>query len=387
MYKIKTYNKIAPVGLNTFTGRYEINAEETAPDAILVRSADLHEMPVNPELKAIARAGAGVNNIPVAEMSEKGIVVFNTPGANANAVKELVLLGMLMASRPVYESLNYTATLNPDDDVEKLVEKEKSKFKGNEIYGKTLGVIGLGAIGVKVCNAAADLGMKVIGFDPYMSVKSAWMLNTHVRHGDSIEQICRECDYISIHVPLNDKTRGMIGERELSLMKPTAVLLNMARGGIVDEAEVVEMLAEDKLAKYVVDFPSKTVIRQKNVIAIPHLGASTDESEDNCAVMAAEELMDFLENGNVTNSVNLGTISMPRSGEARITIFHHNVPNMLAQISEAVSREHINIENMMNKSKGDYAYTIVDVGTADNLDTVIGNLENINSVLRVSLYK
>ena len=387
MYKIKTYNKIAPVGLNTFTADYEINADETNPDAILVRSADLHNEAFNPELKAIARAGAGVNNIPVDALSEKGVVVFNTPGANANAVKELVILGMLMASRPVYEALNYTATLTPDDDVAKLVEKEKSKFKGNEIAGKTVGVIGLGAIGVRVCNAALALGMKVYGYDPFLSVKAAWMLSTEVKQSTSIDEMCKMCDFISVHVPLNDKTRNMIDEKQLDELKPTAVLLNMARGGIINEEKAVEYLAEGKFAKYVVDFPSKTVINKKNVLAIPHLGASTDESEDNCAVMAANELMDFLENGNITNSVNLGTITMPRSGEARITIIHHNVPNMLAQISDAVSKEHINIENMLNKSKGDYAYTIVDIGSTDNLDNVIANLNKINSVLKVSLYK
>ena len=229
--------------------------------------------------------------------------------------------------------------------------------------------------------------MKVYGYDPFLSVKAAWMFSTEVKQSTSIDEMCKMCDFISVHVPLNDKTRNMIDEKQLDELKPTAVLLNMARGGIINEEKAVEYLAEGKFAKYVVDFPSKTVINKKNVLAIPHLGASTDESEDNCAVMAANELMDFLENGNITNSVNLGTITMPRSGEARITIIHHNVPNMLAQISDAVSKEHINIENMLNKSKGDYAYTIVDIGSTDNLDNVIANLNKINSVLKVSLYK
>ena len=385
--KIKTYNKIAKIGLDKFGKNYEVGEDVENEDGIVLRSAKLHDLEFNPNLKAIARAGAGVNNVPVDRCSENGIVVFNTPGANANGVKELVLLGLILASRPVHDALLYTDQLEPTDEVPALVEKEKSKFKGTEIAGKTLGVIGLGAIGIKVANAALALGMKVYGYDPYLSVDAAWQLSKDVKHSKNIDAMCKVCDFITVHVPLTDKTRNLIGEKQISLMKEEAVILNMARGGLVDDNAAVKALEEGRIKKYVVDFPSKDVIGKKGVLAIPHLGASTEESEDTCAVMAAEELIEFLEDGNITNSVNLGTISMPRSGKARITVFHKNVPNMLAQISEVVSNGKLNIANMLNKSKGDYAYTIVDLDAAKNLDDVAINLNKIDSVLRVNIYK
>ncbi len=384
--KIKLYNKIAEIGLEKFGKNYEYGEDIENEDGIVLRSAKLHDVTFPKTLKAIARAGAGTNNIPVDRCSEEGIVVFNTPGANANGVKELVLLGMLMSCRPVYDALKYTETLEANDEVATKVEKEKSRFKGNEIAGKTLGVIGLGAIGVKVANAAQDLGMQVYGYDPFLSVDAAWQLSKEVKHTRNIDTICKNCDFITVHVPLNDKTRGLIGAEEIALMKPNTVLMNFARGGLVDETAAIKALEADALKMYIVDFPSKEVIGKKGVMAIPHLGASTDESEDNCAVMAVKELKDFLENGNVVNSVNLPNVKMDRSGLTRISVFHRNVPNMLAQISETVSKHNINIENMLNKSKGDYAYTIVDID-AKKIDGVVEDLNKVEAILRVNTYK
>lgn len=383
--KIKLYNKIAKKGLDLFDDQYEYSDTITEEDAILVRSAKLHDIELNDNLKAIARAGAGTNNIPITKCSEKGIVVFNTPGANANAVKELVIAGMLLAARPVYQAVNWLEGVKQKEGIAELVEAEKSRFKGNELEGKALGVIGLGAIGIKVANLALHLGMEVYGYDPYLSVQAAWQLSRNVKLVKSLDEIYRNSDYITIHVPLNDKTKAMIDVVALAKMKDGVNILNFARGGLVDQKAMVKALNEGKVAHYVCDFPDEKIMHQKNTICIPHLGASTPESEENCAVMAVNQLRDYLENGNIKNAVNLPNCSMERSGEVRITCFHHNVPNMLAQISQTVSAKGLNIANMLNKSKGEYAYTIVDVDEAKGTD-IVAELEKIPAILKVQVY-
>ncbi|NBK97407.1 MAG: 3-phosphoglycerate dehydrogenase [Erysipelotrichia bacterium] len=386
MKKIKLYNKISPKGLNLFSDEYEYGEEITGEDAIIVRSAKLHDIPLNDQLKAIARAGAGTNNVPIDKASEKGIVVFNTPGANANAVKELVLAGMLACARPMHRALNWIESVDAKEGIAELVEAEKAKFKGSELAGKSLGVIGLGAIGIKVANLALHLGMEVYGFDPYLSVQAAWQLSRNVKLVKSADEIYRNSDYISIHVPLNDKTKDMIDVVALAKMRNGVNVLNFARGGLVDEEAMCKALNEGKVAHYVCDFPSGKILHQKNAICIPHLGASTPESEENCAIMAVKQLRDYLENGNITNAVNLPNCSMERAGEVRITCFHHNVPNMLAQISQVVSAQGLNIANMLNKSKNDYAYTIVDVDEAKGTN-IVAELEKIPAILKVQVYK
>lgn len=383
--KIKLYNKIAKKGLDLFDDQYEYSDTIIEEDAILVRSAKLHDIELNDNLKAIARAGAGTNNIPITKCSEKGIVVFNTPGANANAVKELVIAGMLLAARPVYQAVNWLEGVKQKEGIAELVEAEKSKFKGSELEGKALGVIGLGAIGIKVANLALHLGMEVYGYDPYLSVQAAWQLSRNVKLVKSLDEIYRNSDYITIHVPLNDKTKAMIDVVALAKMKDGVNILNFARGGLVDQKAMVKALNEGKVAHYVCDFPDEKIMHQKNTICIPHLGASTPESEENCAVMAVNQLRDYLENGNIKNAVNLPNCSMERSGEVRITCFHHNVPNMLAQISQTVSAKGLNIANMLNKSKGEYAYTIVDVDEAKGTD-IVAELEKIPAILKVQVY-
>lgn len=383
--KIKLYNKIAKKGLDLFDDQYEYSDTITEEDAILVRSAKLHDIELNDNLKAIARAGAGTNNIPITKCSEKGIVVFNTPGANANAVKGLVIAGMLLAARPVYQAVNWLEGVKQKEGIAELVEAEKSKFKGSELEGKALGVIGLGAIGIKVANLALHLGMEVYGYDPYLSVQAAWQLSRNVKLVKSLDEIYRNSDYITIHVPLNDKTKAMIDVVALAKMKDGVNILNFARGGLVDQKAMVKALNEGKVAHYVCDFPDEKIMHQKNTICIPHLGASTPESEENCAVMAVNQLRDYLENGNIKNAVNLPNCSMERSGEVRITCFHHNVPNMLAQISQTVSAKGLNIANMLNKSKGEYAYTIVDVDEAKGTD-IVAELEKIPAILKVQVY-
>lgn len=383
--KIKLYNKIAKKGLDLFDDQYEYSDTITEEDAILVRSAKLHDIELNDNLKAIARAGAGTNNIPITKCSEKGIVVFNTPGANANAVKELVIAGMLLAARPVYQAVNWLEGVKQKEGIAELVEAEKSRFKGSELEGKALGVIGLGAIGIKVANLALHLGMEVYGYDPYLSVQAAWQLSRNVKLVKSLDEIYRNSDYITIHVPLNDKTKAMIDVVALAKMKDGVNILNFARGGLVDQKAMVKALNEGKVAHYVCDFPDEKIMHQKNTICIPHLGASTPESEENCAVMAVNQLCDYLENGNIKNAVNLPNCSMERSGEVRITCFHHNVPNMLAQISQTVSAKGLNIANMLNKSKGEYAYTIVDVDEAKGTD-IVAELEKIPAILKVQVY-
>lgn len=370
MYNIKTLNNISEIGMSRFNENYKYGDDIENPDAIMVRSFKMHDMEIPKSVRAIARAGAGVNNIPIDRCSEQGIVVFNTPGANANAVKELVIAGILMSSRKIVEGINWASTLTGDADMEKTVEKGKSQFVGPEIIGKKLGVIGLGAIGVMVCNAAHGLGMDVIGYDPYISVDAAWSLSRAVHKASSIKEIFEQCDYITIHVPLNDETKNTINAETIAQMKDGVRILNFARGGLVNSADILAALESGKVAKYITDFPDADMINREGVIAIPHLGASTPESEDNCAVMAANELIDFLENGNIVNSVNMPKCVMERSTDVRICIVHKNIPNMISQISKYFADKNVNIENMINKSRGEYAYTIVDVDHEMNEDDI-----------------
>ncbi|MCQ2441465.1 MAG: phosphoglycerate dehydrogenase [Clostridia bacterium] len=383
MYKIKTYNKISKIGLDVFDDKYTIGEEVENADGAIVRSAALHDVEFPDSLKAIARAGAGTNNIPIDRCSENGIVVFNTPGANANAVKELVLAGLLISSRRVISAIEWAKTLKgKGDEVGKLVEKGKSAFAGPEIKGKKLGVIGLGAIGVLVANAANHLGMTVYGYDPYLSVNSAWNLTHNAVHIYDIKEIFENCDYITVHVPLLDSTKNLINAETIAKMKDGVRILNFARGGLVNSADVKKALEEGKVAAYVTDFPSDDLLDIDGVIAIPHLGASTPESEDNCAAMAASELIDYIENGNITNSVNLPDISMPRSGKNRICVIHKNIPNILNGVTGIVAQNNVNIENMLNKSKGDFAYTILDVGDIDKQD-ITEKVSAVEGVIRV----
>ena len=385
MYKIKTYNKISKVGLQVFDDKYTVGDEVENADGAIVRSAALHDVEFPASLKAIARAGAGTNNIPIDRCSESGIVVFNTPGANANAVKELVIAGMLISSRRVISAIDWAKTLKGNgDEVGKMVEKGKSAFAGPEIKGKRLGVIGLGAIGVMVANAANALGMQVYGYDPYLSVKSAWNLTHNAVHIFDINEIFEKCDYITLHVPLTDSTKNIVNTDSIAKMKDGVRILNFARGGLVDNNAMKAALEAGKVAAYVTDFPSDDILGADGVIAIPHLGASTPESEDNCAGMAAKELIDYIENGNIVNSVNLPEITMPRSGKKRVCVIHKNIPNMLTAITGIFAKDDVNIENLLNKSRGDYAYTMLDIGT-DNVDTVAEKIENIEGVIRVRI--
>ena len=385
MYKIKTYNKISKTGLAAFDDKYTVGDEVENADGAIVRSAALHEVEFPASLKAIARAGAGTNNIPIDRCSEQGIVVFNTPGANANAVKELVIAGMLISSRRVIPAIEWAKTLKGQgEEVGKLVEKGKSAFGGPELKGKTLGVIGLGAIGVLVANAANHLGMTVYGYDPYLSVNSAWNLTHNAVHIYDINEIFRKCDYITIHVPLVDSTKNMINKDTISLMKDGVRILNFARASLVNSADIKAALESGKVAAYVTDFPTDDVLCVDGVIAIPHLGASTPESEDNCASMAAKELIDYIENGNITNSVNLPEITMPRSSEKRICVIHKNIPNMLTSITGIVAANNVNIENMLNKSRGDFAYTMLDVSGIDDED-VLAKIKAVDGIIRVRI--
>ncbi|MEG0018173.1 MAG: phosphoglycerate dehydrogenase [Hydrogenoanaerobacterium sp.] len=388
MFNIKTLNKISPVGTDIFDkGKYRFVDENTAADAVLVRSASMLDTKFEPELKAIARAGAGVNNIPVERCSEQGIVVFNTPGANANAVKELVLAGILMSARRVIPAIDWARTLKGKGaEVSKLVEKGKGAFVGPEVYGKTLGVIGLGAIGVQVANAARHFGMQVYGYDPYLSVDTAWGLSRAIIHAKSLNEIYKNCDFITIHVPLTAETRAMINKETLDSCKNGVRILNFARGDLVSSEDILTAVASGKVAAYVTDFPTDEMLGVDGIVAIPHLGASTPESEDNCAKMAAAELVDFLENGNIKNSVNLPNMRMERSGSCRLAIIHRNIPTMITQISQAIGDDGLNIDNLTNKSKKDYAYTMVDV-EGDVSQALMAKISNIESVLRVNLYR
>ncbi len=383
MFKIKTYNKISKSGLNVFDDKYTVGDEVENADGAIVRSAALHDTVFPDSLKAIARAGAGTNNIPIERCSEQGIVVFNTPGANANAVKELVLAGMLIGSRRVVPAIEWAKTLKGNGaEVGKMVEKGKSAFAGPELRGKSLGIIGLGAIGVLVANAANHLGMKVYGYDPYLSVNSAWNLTHNAVHIYDIKEIYEKCDYITVHVPLTDSTKNLINAESISKMKDGVRILNFARAALVNSEDMIAALEAGKVASYVVDFPTDEMLDVDGVIAIPHLGASTPESEDNCAAMAASELVDYIENGNIVNSVNLPEISMPRSGEHRVCVIHKNIPNVLTTITGIIAENNVNIENMLNKSRGDYAYTMLDIGDTD-VDAVAEKISALDGIVRV----
>ena len=383
MFKYHCLNPIAKVGLDQLDENYvnTDNAEEA--DAILVRSAKMHEMEFAKNLKVIARAGAGVNNIPLDRCAEEGIVVFNTPGANANGVKELVIAGMLLAARDIIGGINWVQEYEEDGDIAKITEKKKKAFAGTELQGKKLGVIGLGAIGVLVANAAVHLGMEVYGYDPYVSVDSAWMLSRSIYHAKTVDEIYKDCDYITIHVPALEDTKGMIDKNAVSLMKKGVVILNFARDILVNQEDVVDALVSEKVRCYVTDFPTKEIVGVKGAIVIPHLGASTEESEDNCAKMAAEEVKDFLENGNITHSVNFPDCDMGARGkEPRVTILHKNIPNMLGQFTGLMAEKGINISLMTNKSRKEYAYTMMDVD-AEVPAEVEQQLAGIDGVLRV----
>ncbi len=383
MYKILTLNKISETGLKNFPDTYAHSGEETNPDAILVRSASMHDMELPENTKAIARAGAGVNNIPIDKCSEKGIVVFNTPGANANAVKELVICAMLLSSRKIVSAIDWEKTLKGNgDEVPKMVEKGKSAFAGPEIKGKTLGVIGLGAIGVLVANAALSLGMTVYGFDPFLSVDAAWSLSRGVHHAASLDEIFANSDYITLHVPSTPDTKGMICKKNIDTMKDNVRIMNFARGDLVNTADILEALNNSKVAAYATDFGCDELIGAPGVLVMPHLGASTPESEDNCAVMAVDEIRDYLENGNITHSVNLPAVSVPRTGRSRITIIHKNVPNVISKITTTVAEENINIDNMVNKSRGEYAYTMLDTD-ADVSEEAIAAISALDEAIRV----
>ena len=387
MFKIQTLNKIAKCGLANFDEKYEVADTIENPDGIILRSFKMHDMEIGDNLKAVARAGAGTNNIPVDKYAEKGIVVFNTPGANANAVKELAIAGLFLASRKVTDAVDWAKTLKGNGaDVGPMVEKGKSAFAGPEIKGKTLGVIGLGAIGVQVANAADALGMKVIGYDPFLSVDAAWSIHEGIKKSNDINQVFAVSDYITLHLPLNDNTRGMVNAELLENSNDGIRILNFARGELVDNTALIAALESGKVACYVTDFPSDEVIGVENVVAIPHLGASTPESEDNCATMAGAELVDYLENGNIKNSVNYPDCSLPRTGNQRLTVAHKNQQSMLSQISSIISDKGINIDHMLNKSKKDYAYTIIDTTGEFDAD-VIEAISNIEGVLKVRVIK
>lgn len=382
MYNILTLNNISKKGLDLFSDDYNYSADIKLPDAVLVRSQSMHEIDFDNNILAIARAGAGVNNIPVERCSENGIIVFNTPGANANAVKELVLAGLLLSSRRISSGIEWARSLKGQGElVGKMVEKGKSSFAGPELKGKKLGVIGLGAIGVLVANAALHLGMEVFGYDPYISVDSAWGLSSKVRHSLSIEKLFLNCDYITMHVPLSEDTKDMINSKSISLMKDGVRILNFSRGGLVNNNDIIKAIKDGKVLSYVTDFPSDDLLDVDGVIAIPHLGASTPESEENCAVMAVNQLMDYLENGNITNSVNMPNISMAREDGIRICVLHKNIPNMISSVSGVLSSSGVNIENMRSKSKKDYAYAILDV-TGDVNRDIIEKIYQINGVIR-----
>ena len=384
MYKILTLNNISVSGLDRLPrDRYEVASEITHPDAILVRSAKMHDMRLPESVKAIGRAGAGVNNIPVPDMTTRGVAVFNAPGANANAVKELVLAGMLMAARNIGPAWNFARGLEGDDAViHKAVEAGKKQFVGFELPGRTLGVIGLGAIGVKVANAARALGMRVIGYDPTITVKSAWQLEAAVEQATSVDDLLSKSDFVTFHVPLTDQTRHMIDAERLELMPKGAVLLNFARDGIIDDAAAVAALDSGRLYAYVCDFPSNLLKDHPRCLTLPHLGASTREAEDNCAVMVADQVRDYLENGNVSNSVNFPEINLPRNGGFRLAVVNSNVPNMVGQISTDLGKHGLNILDMLNRSRGDVAVTLLDVDKAP-AGEVIAEIAAIDGVLSV----
>ncbi len=383
MFKIQTLNKISPKGLDLFPlERYEIASEFINPDGIILRSFKMHDMKLSKNLKAIARAGAGVNNIPIEKCSQKGIVVFNTPGANANAVKELVLASMLISSRDIIGGVNWVNSIrDKGDKVVSLVEKEKSKFAGNELKGKKLGVVGLGAIGAMVANDALSLGMEVIGYDPYLSVDAAWELSSRVQKATGLETLLKEVDYLTIHVPLLDSTKGMYNAEKFAMMKKGIKIINLARGGLINNKDMKEALKDGKVGCYITDFPSADILGVDGIIAIPHLGASTQESEENCAVMASLEIKEFLETGNIKNSVNFPNCELPKKDDRkRIIIANQNIPNMISIITTLLAENSINIQDMINKSKNDVAYNIIDTSSKVSSD-ILEKIKNIDGVL------
>ena len=386
MFKIKTLNKISAIGLEVLPrADYEISTEIANPDGIILRSYNMHEMELPASLKAVARAGAGVNNIPIEKCSERGIVVLNTPGANANGVKELVLTGLFLSSRKIVEGINWAQTLiGQGDQVPKLIEKGKAQFGGPEIKGKTLGVIGLGAIGVMVANDAVALGMKVVGFDPFLSVDRAWRLARSTQKAVSLDDLIANSDFISIHAPLTDETKGMINREKFALMKNGVRILNFARNGLVNNADLRDAIAEGKVGCYVTDFPDEELLQMDNVIGIPHLGASTPESEDNCAMMASSQLRDFLECGNLSNCVNFPDCELPFSSDARVILVNKNIPKMVGQITGLMAEKGVNIANMINRQNGDYAYNIIDID-GDFTEADIDALRHIEGIIMVRL--
>ena len=386
MYNVKTLNSISPVYQDILRGEeYNVGSEAEHPDAILVRSADMHGYPADENLLCVARAGAGVNNLPLDDFARAGIVAFNSPGANANAVKELVLAGMLLASRKIAEGIEWCRNLTDGEtSIEKQVEVGKKKFIGPELSGKTLGVVGLGAIGVQVANAAVALGMNVLGYDPFISIEHAWKLSRAVEHSTALEEVLERSDYVTVHVPLMDSTRDLINDKAIARMKPDAALLNFARDGLVNLEAVKAALENDELRVYVTDFPCKELIGAKNVILTPHLGASTPESEDNCVRLVAQQVNDYIKYGSIVNSVNYPNCKLGRLTVPRITMLHQNVPNVIGSITMVLSEEALNIENMINVSRGGYAYTVVDVGHAPS-QRLIEKLSKLDTMYRARL--
>ena len=383
MYRIQLLNKISKKGLSLFNEKYEYRTDIPDPDGILVRSKEMKEMSLPSSLKAIARAGAGVNNIPIDICSEEGIVVFNTPGANANGVKEIVVLGMLLASRKVIEGIAWAKGLvGEGDKVPDLIEKGKSQFGGTEILGKKLGVVGLGAVGTMVANAAEGMGMEVWGHDPFLSIEAAWSLSRNTKKASSLDKLLSECDFISLHVPQNKNTKGFINSDKFAVMKKGVVILNFARGGLVDTPSLKKAIADGIVACYVTDFPDEEVLKTDKVIAIPHLGASTEEAEENCAFMAVRQIMNFLENGNIKNSVNFPDCSLDRSGNQRLTIANQNSPGMIEKVTHFLAKNKINITNMINKSKGNIAYNIIDIDGEISND-LVKKISSAEGIVRV----
>ncbi|WP_435187832.1 phosphoglycerate dehydrogenase [Pseudothioglobus sp. nBUS_23] len=382
MLNIQVLNNISPLGLEKFSKEsYQVSTSDENPDAILVRSAKMHDMEIGDSLKAIGRAGAGVNNIPLKQMSDKGVVVFNTPGANANAVKELVISSMLLASRNICQAWDYVNKL-PLENLKTTVEDGKKQYSGSELPGKTLGIVGLGAIGVEIANAASILGMDVIGYDPSISKKNAWKISSEVQEALSLEELFSKSDFVSFHVPLVDATKNLLDAKRIALLPEGCVVINMSRDGIVDEEELIKSLDSGKVKYYVTDFPIDEKKNHDRVIALPHLGASTSEAEENCAIMIAKQVKDYLEHGNIVNSVNFPDSKMPRAGEERLAITHRNIPNMVRQITKEIAEEGVNIVDMLNKSRGDFAYTLIDI-EKEIPKTVIENINQVEGILKV----
>ena len=382
MQNIQVLNNISPLGLEKFPKEfYDVSNSKDNPDAILVRSAKMHDIDIGNSLKAVGRAGAGVNNIPLQKMSDNGVVVFNTPGANANAVKELVISSMLLASRNICQGWSYVNDL-PLDNLKATVEDGKKQYSGSELPGKTLGIVGLGAIGVEIANAASMLGMDVIGYDPSISKKNAWKISSDVEEALSLEELFSKSDFVSFHVPLVDATKNLLNAKRIELLPEGCVVINMSRDGIIDEDQLIKSLDSGRVKYYVTDFPIDEKKNHDRVIALPHLGASTSEAEDNCAVMIAKQIKEYLENGNIINSVNFPDAKMPRAGCERLAITHRNIPNMVRQITKAIAEEEANIVDMLNKSKGDFAYTLIDI-EEEISSSVIDNIKLVDGILKV----